>query len=656
MKRLLILILLAACAAKADPLAVGYKPAMDTNCAHAAYASNIWMTDWTVKERQDTGTNPGSACTLTIYGTQNEIVDFQVHFTDGGSGTTGLKVTVGNFVQTSPGSFTIGTTAYDIVPYREGYIQVQGQVTSTASTYYNALGFYPDYLIPPTDPYHGQTTNAWPFTVASGKNQSAWVDVHIPTTALSGYYLASVVVQTGCPGSCVTVATMPVTIAVWQWPSAGFMPSTTTLPAYTGMNFADMCIQAYGSYASCGSWPGASGNTDAGVAFSNIDLCSIMADHRYSGCIPNYPPPTSVFTGFVSSYGPSFTGTAPTILPGAKITTLGYPFGATTTYLQNWITETQSLAWSANYFTYPCDEPPGGCSWATVVTNGTNAHATTPPTPVLVTASIAAVTTNSALSSVDIMTVNVGDMENPTFGNTRSTYNTWLAGNCCGAGSPTRKLWYYNDCVGTGTCGNGTVGPNGGTGTYANYDIDGLPAANRAEEWGVYHVGAKGELYYIVTGGWTLTGGGCCSLSAPNPYVYGAGCATGTSTSCSTYLFGGWGEGTFLYPSRSQGIDYVTASGGGTLTYPIYLPSIRLKLLRDSMQDYEYLNRLNTAGLGSFVTTQLSSWMTNSYTFETTGSGLNTARLALGNQMQALTYSVPAAPTKRGVLLMTSTR
>jgi hypothetical protein len=56
------------------------------------------------------------------------------------------------------------------------------------------------------------------------------------------------------------------------------------------------------------------------------------------------------------------------------------------------------------------------------------------------------------------------------------------------------------------------------------------------------------------------------------------------------------------------------------------------------VQDYEYLNVLNNHGQGALVTTEINSWITNSYTFETTGSGLEAARSALGTAMHQLTY------------------
>ena len=55
----------------------------------------------------------------------------------------------------------------------------------------------------------------------------------------------------------------------------------------------------------------------------------------------------------------------------------------------------------------------------------------------------------------------------------------------------------------------------------------------------------------------------------------------------SIYPSGAWGDGTLVYAgSNVAGKDnYV-----GAISIPIILPSIRLKLMRDGTQDYEYLH------------------------------------------------------------------
>jgi hypothetical protein len=121
------------------------------------------------------------------------------------------------------------------------------------------------------DPYYHQTTNAFPFTVAAAKDQSAWIDVHIPTSAPSGYYSGTVTVSSGG----VTLSTMPVVYGVWAWQ----MPSTATLKSYNGLGFPAMCQQAYGGYNGCSAYPGATSD-DSGVTLSQVDMAVMMLDHR----------------------------------------------------------------------------------------------------------------------------------------------------------------------------------------------------------------------------------------------------------------------------------------------------------------------------------------------------------------------------------------
>src|SRR5271156_6034786 len=254
---LLLLRVSALALAQRNPLNSAFQPRIDTNCSHSQYAGNIWMTNTMQKVRQDSGNPATNACYLTIYGTQNEFVDFQVHFHDTGSGTSNLNVSVGNFVQTSPSSYTLSaatTRPPNVIVYREAYVHVKSYPsnnqldsdvpggTNYNSYYQGALGNYPDILIPAVDPYWGQITNAWPFTVAANQNQSAWVDVLIPPSAPSGFYLGSVTVKSGST----TLATMPVVLAVWQWPSAGYMPSTPTLKTeLSNWTYGGLCMQMY---------------------------------------------------------------------------------------------------------------------------------------------------------------------------------------------------------------------------------------------------------------------------------------------------------------------------------------------------------------------------------------------------------------------------
>jgi hypothetical protein len=639
-----------------DPLAASNLPAINTNCAASQYNANVWLTNTMTKILQGSGTaNPGSACTLTIYATQGEFADFQVHVLAPSGGYSALTVTSGSFVQTSPSSYTIpapSTSQNDIVVYREAYVPVT-TVTSTASVFYNVTGNYPDPLIPAIDPYWHQTTNAFPVAVTTGQNQSAWIDVLIPPAAPSGYYLGSITVS----NNGTTLATMPVIIGVWQWPAAqgSSMPATPTLPTESQFGYADFCNAVYGgsSGSSCGSYQGAGGNMNNGLALSDIDGEVLMMDHRWTMTDPIQPSKTQMnaywsgnTSGFVS---------AKSILQGAGVTTQNDRGQFS---LPNYPTPTpQDFATYFGAFKYPygssgsypkvtpvwytADEPgSSSASWASVCNMATSAHSTNPPVATMITgdifemnanASTSGCTTQGVTNSVDVMVVNVVCLEPtaymcsegqaggpPGIGLNLSSYSSWLSHSNPDGITP--SLWSYISCSSTGTCGNGSVGNLG----YANYDLDSRPIGNRVTEWMTYLHQQTGELYYAMT------------------YAFG----TGQDPWTSEYNFGNNGDGNLVYPStwHATSTNHVTQQNGSVLTDALWIPSVRLKHMRDGGQDWEYMHALTSAGQASFVTTEIASWVTNSYTFEVTGSGLQTARLALGNALHHLTYSAVLLP------------
>jgi hypothetical protein len=133
-----------------------------------------------------------------------------------------------------------------------------------------------------------------------------------------------------------------------------------------------------------------------------------------------------------------------------------------------------------------------------------------------------------------------------------------------------------------------------------------------------YLHGQTGELYYYLHVCDSPSGAakdcGYPPPASPNPLA-------------TVYYSGGWGDGTLMYPGSS---GYV-----GT-KIPIWLPSLRLKMIRDGMQDYEYLYALNKAGEGSFATERALSFITNSYTFNNNPSALESARMAMGTKLHLL--------------------
>lgn len=132
--------------------------------------------------------------------------------------------------------------------------------------------------------------------------------------------------------------------------------------------------------------------------------------------------------------------------------------------------------------------------------------------------------------------------------------------------------------------------------------VDASPVRNRISQWLAYLYGVHGELYYSVEN-W------------------------GDDVWDHQYSYGGNGDGMLYYPGTPAHI------GGKT---PIPVASMRLKLIRDGMEDYEYLAALATAGQSKLVEEVLKSFITNAFTFKDDPAALQSARTRLGTSLHRI--------------------
>jgi hypothetical protein len=616
----------------ADPLDPSFKPTINTTAS--AYPANVWITGPLAKVLQDKGA-PGAVHWATVSTTRNEIQSFQVHV-HAAAAIKALTVTMSDLVNARTKT-RISAASTDIVVYREAYQNVNIK-TAAGVTFLNTLGAIPDILIPAVDPYYHQKTNAFPFTVAAGNNQSIWIDVHTPPAAPSGYYSGTVTVSDGATA----LAAMPVVYTVWDWE----MPSTSSLPSFTQGSYGGFCYQVYGSPTGCSAYPGALNLGDYGETLSNVDAAAQMLDNRYSlSGIVNVYPGAAEFAhpdgspSFDTVYGPLLNGTptfagaaahVATILRGARLTSFGLtvlPSQLNAATFQNFQKHFAANHWVTPFYALidePKDDP---AVYKTLIAAGIQSHSFAPSIPTMVTTDMLAATKHGALDAIDWLVVPVVTLE-PGGGypmQDLSAYRKWLAGN------PNRRFWSYLSCTDAGTCNNGVVGPQypNFPNTYPNYNVDGTAVANRTTEWLTYLHGQQGELYYYIDicdgPGGASNQCGYPKNGSMNPLV-------------SVYYSGGWGDGTLIYPGSS---GYV-----GT-KIPIWLPSLRLKMIRDGMQDYEYLNALTNAGEGAFATQQAHSFITNSYTFNNNPAALEAARDAMGLKLHQLTLTKSAGKKAR---------
>jgi hypothetical protein len=564
----------------------------------AQQGPGAWITGPLVKV--STTTAPGAAQSLQMSAAQNEFESFQVH----AFATTNpiqMNVTVGDFTNAQTG--TIIHSATNVFVYREAYLNI-----TTLSDANGTPGVTPDILIPTVDPYFHEPRNAFPVTVPANQVQSAWIDVLVPTNIPSGSYTATVTVKDGTS----PIATLSVSLTVWAFT----LPSTATLKSAFGMSWNGLCVQAYGSYTLCQNYPGSGGNSDRAIELTHLSQAALLLDHRISISQTVYVgPPSGTWAQFDAKYGALMNGTAGTLLAGAKLTALEFtPPGADNldaATIQDWVSHFTTNGWLGALFHYTCDEPPNGCSWANALTMEQTVYNASHNMKTLITTDLASATQNNLLADLSVIVPIVNSMDPQGGSNQRSTYDSWLMGI-------NKHLWWYQSCSSHESCSNGTVGSSNAT--WPSYMVDATPVRNRVFEWFAFIDSIEAELYYQIDYCWTS---GQCGPggNASNPWS-------------SVYAFGGNGDGTLIYPGTPALI-------GGTT--PIALPSIRLKQIRDGMEDFEYLNALSQAGDDAFARSTAAAFITNAYTFDNDPQALTNARLALGNRLHQRALQVSPA-------------
>lgn len=397
-----------------------------------------------------------------------------------------------------------------------------------------ATGFWPDPLIPDVDPIMGEKRNAFPFSVPSNESRAVLIDIHAPQSAPAGVYKGVVNVTGG------VTAQIPVELTVWDFA----VPSTSTLKSAFGLDWNAPCM--------------GHGNSDcmddyAGEMALRARYVQAALDNHISIRQPFYSSAVSAsgaasWSDFDLYSGPFFDGTAHTRLAGAKLTAVSDD-GWATPVTAAWASHFRQKGWTTTVFDYICDEPPATCNWSDINPRILSSHAGSTAVPTLVTSSVQAAQQNG-ITGLDLLVPVIDQMEGkpgePFAGNQRSKY------------PPT--IWWYQSCDSFGcSAGSGVTG-------WPTYAIDADATRNRAMEWMSFSYNVQGELYYETAMAYYLG----------DPWVTQA-------------AFGGNGDGTLFYPGT-------TAKIGGRTEIPI--ESLRMKAIRDGMEDYELLALATKLGMG----------------------------------------------------------
>ncbi|HEY4885988.1 MAG TPA: DUF4091 domain-containing protein, partial [Myxococcales bacterium] len=159
------------------------------------------------------------------------------------------------------------------------------------------------------------------------------------------------------------------------------------------------------------------------------------------------------------------------------------------------------------------------------------------------------------------------------------------------------NIWWYQSCMSHGCSGVGPILDGTGETGWPTYAIDADATRHRAMEWLSFTYDVQGELYFDVT----------FAYFVGDPWV-------------NQTAFGGTGDGTLFYPGTPARI-------GGKTEVPV--ESLRLKGIRDGMEDYELLNLAKALGVGDRAKAIAQGVYTKTYQATTTPAALDSARAEL---------------------------
>ncbi|MBU8897434.1 hypothetical protein DRW03_29385 [Corallococcus sp. H22C18031201] len=421
--------------------------------------------------------------------------------------------------------------------YREGYLEV-----TAPSGGPGGVGSWPDALVPDVDEVSGEPRRAFPFDVPRGEARGIWVDLLVPEDAPPGSYQGTVEVRDAerALGS-VSVALTVVDVV---------LPSTPQYATAFGME-PDLVCEAHTGRKDCGS-------DDARANLVGL-YARLALDHRLTlSDVFVIQPAGGWWDRFDAVYGPLLDGTAATRLKGARMTSAQYMGPLEDSALAAFVEHFTARGWIDRAYDYTADEPPLFSTYDALRARAAVLQRSAPGLVRMVTTSLPKAQANGVEDLIGRISVLIQLMSSNApadAGVERPAYDTFLT-------RPGTSLWLYQSCS-----SHGCVGGMPADKHWPSYMVDHPAALNRAMPWVVFLQHASGESYYETTArlvnAWT-----------------------------DQSFYGGNGDGTLFYPGTPERI-------GGTTHVP--LPSLRLKLLRAGVQDYEWLMRVAEAGDPDFA-------------------------------------------------------
>ncbi|NLH48955.1 MAG: DUF4091 domain-containing protein [Myxococcales bacterium] len=521
--------------------------------------------------------------TFALQAAGNEWEPFAVLIRDD-QGLTNVNVEVSEF--TGPGD-----PIDEIEPYRAAYVPVPAEHISHVPPDPDMAGDWPDGLIPFVDHFTGETRDGAPFDLAANYTQMIFVDVFIPEGQEPGTYTATVTVTADDRADW----TGTVTLEVWDF----------TLP--TGISLASN----YGwSLSTVYNWHQAHGGvTDR--ATLNTRYLQEFARHRMALYGWNTKSPAYTWndtnqtfdwdwTEFDTVDGPVLDGTF--YRPGYKFTGLtlpGAPGGCPGTvdpvvwereYWKGWAQHFRDRGWNDVLWYYMPDEPRPEM-YPALRELAARLHAADPDLQPLVTEQFE----EDLAGDVDIWCPDEpffsDSMPYPPF---PEVYEERRALG--------EKTWWYN-------CVSATILLD-----FASHAVDAESSYMRIWPWLTRRYHFTGILFWHTV------------------YVIGQGHDPWESMYASPFF---QGDGSVIYPGT---IDHI----GGETDIPV--ASLRMKYLREGMEDYEYFHLLDNQGDAEWVDAVTRTVGPKSYVWEHDWSTLLNWRERVAQRILGTSDDTPPAP------------
>ncbi len=432
-------------------------------------------------------------------------------------------------------------------------------------------GDWPDPLVPARDPDFGEPRRAFPTAVAPGRLQAIWVEVCVPEEAAPGDRHGAIRVTERGQA----LAEVPLSVHVWPFA----LPRTPTFVAAFGLS-TRLGTRALGV-------PG-----DRAAARA---LAAAALRHRLTPFTLSADPPDGTCTArscrldwsaYDAEEGPILDGT---LVPGvrggfAEVRIAGAvwngPEEDALATLRAWHDHFAARGWLDRLWLYTLDEPGPGqlpelARRARLARRaGIRVFVTSLPRPALA-GLVDAFAPNLTLLPPGAAPPGVS-----------SSYASCLSHGCAELPAGGRRRAEMQRAFAG----------------WPGYEIDRPGTAARAVAWLAFRRGLSGELYYDMLQAWSR-----------DPWS-------------DVRAFAGNGDGTLLYPGRP-------AELGGTHPFPV--PSIRLEVIRDGLEDVELLRLAREAGLGDRASALAAQLVPGARRWERRPEPWLAARRALGDALEA---------------------